>query len=98
MGQFKIDLPGNRKGDVRWGRVMRTTSLFRLLPWVKGKVDTRTGYLIKVEPAVERETEYRLFRTNEGSWSQDEDGRVALEGETMLAIKKAIEEQEKTAN
>ena len=94
MGQFVINLPDNRKGDVRWGKVVKTASLLRLLPWVKGNVEEKTGYLIKVEPAVEQEREFRLFRTKEGNWSQDEDGKIGLAGETILAIKKAIEAHE----
>ena len=96
MGQFNISLPDNRKGEVRWGKVVKTASLLRLLPWVKGNVEEKTGYVIKVEPLVANETEFRLFRTKGGGWYQDEDGRIGLEGETILAIKKAIEAHEES--
>ena len=94
MGQFTISLPDNRTGKVKWGKVVKTASLLRLLPWIKGNVEEKTGYLIKVEPAVEHGAEFRLFRTKEGNWSQDEDGKIALAGETIQAIKKAIEAHE----
>ena len=98
MGQFNIGLPQNRKGNVRWGKVIKTTSLLRLLPWIKGKPEEKTGYIIKIEPALEHKTEFRLFKTKEGNWSQDEDGRIPLEGETIQFIRKAIEDHEKRSD
>jgi len=56
--------------------------------------EEKTGYIIKVEPAAGNKRDFRLFKTKEGRWSLDADGRVKLAGETVLAIKKAIEEHE----
>ena len=94
MGRFNINLPDNRHGNVRWGKATKISNLFRLLLGIKGNIDEKTGYFVKIEPALEKEVEFRLFRTKEGNWFQDEDGSIPLEGETMLSIKKAIEEQE----
>jgi len=94
MGQFNISLPGNRTGDVRWGNVTKKDILLNLLPWRKMNQEEKTGYIIKVEPAAGNKREFRLFKTKEGRWSLDADGRVKLAGETVLAIKKAIEEHE----
>ena len=98
MGQFNINLPDNRKGNVRWGKTMKISTLFRLLPWIKGNLDEKTGYFVNIEPSIGKDSEYRLFKTKEGSWFQDEEGKIPLEGETMLSIKKAIEEHEKISN
>lgn len=95
MGHFRISLPGNRTGEVRWGKVIKISSLVRWLPWLNGNIDKKIGYFIRVEPAVEQKTEYRLFKTKEGNWFADEDGRLPITSETMLEIKDAIEAHEK---
>jgi hypothetical protein len=96
MGHFTISLPNNVKGDVRWGKVMKKgTHFFNLfLPWKKINREEKTGYIIKVDPAVENRAEYRFFKTKEGNWSQDVEGIKQLESETEIAIRKAIEAHE----
>ncbi|MEJ7739952.1 MAG: hypothetical protein WKF97_21220 [Chitinophagaceae bacterium] len=97
MGRFEISLPDNIKGEVRSGKVIKMQKGFLdlLLPWKKVNREEKTGYIIKVKSTVENNTEYRLFKTTEGNWSQDADGLIKMEGETAMAIKKAIEEHEK---
>ncbi len=99
MGYFTIKLPNNIEGEVRWGNVSRLDKqLFRLLlPWKKFKQNPKIGYIVKPKSAFVNETEYRLFRTQEGHWSLDAAGRVQVDEPIALYIKKAIEDHEKTS-
>jgi hypothetical protein len=99
MGYFTINLPNNIQGEVRWGTVSRLDKqLFKvLLPWRKFHRESRTGYIIKLKSAFVNETEYRLFRTEEGHWSVDPDGKLEVNEPIALSIRKAIEEHEKTS-
>lgn len=94
MGHFTINLPDNRLAEVRRGTVRKLGSPLDVLPWRKIKRVEKTGYIITIQPAIQRKNEYRLFRTKEGQWSHDADGRIQLADETTLAIKKAILEYE----
>ena len=96
MGYFTINLPNNIHGEVRWGKVSKLDKqLFTLLqPWRKFQLETKTGYIIKLSSAFVNETEYKLFKSPEGIWSQDADGKVQLQEPIALAIRKAIEEHE----
>jgi hypothetical protein len=89
MGYFEIDLPENKKGEVRWGilRKMRL-SFFR-----KQEPDSKKGYIVYVTDA-ESKREYRLFKSRDGEWSRDPDGKVKLEDDNEISIKNAIVEKE----
>ena len=89
MGHFTINLPGNRVGEVFWGKVRKLE-----FPFLWKSKDEKTGYIIRINPGESR-NEYRLFKTKEGRWSQDPDGLVEVEDETTLAIKQAIEQHTK---
>jgi hypothetical protein len=99
MGYFTINLPNNIEGEVRWGKVVKLDKqLFKLLlPWKKFNLDSKTGYIVKLKSAFVNTTEYRLFQTKEGAWSQDADGKVEVEDSIALAIRRAIEDHEKTS-
>ena len=77
MGHFTIDLPQNRKGDVRWGKVTKVYipffALFRRKSLTR---DEKTGYIIKVISAEEEKMEYRLYMSKEGNWFQDAAGTL----------------------
>ena len=45
MGQFTISLPGNRMGDVRWGKVVKTASFFNLTALGKRECRGKDGLL-----------------------------------------------------
>jgi hypothetical protein len=91
MGHFTINLPDNRVGDVRYGKVRKLQFPFRWL-FRKSSVD-KTGYVVKLHPPSESHSEYRLFKTNDGRWFQDPDERISLADETAMAIKEAIEKR-----
>ena len=92
MGHFKINLPDNRVGDVRYGKVEKLEFPFR---WLFGKSSVdKTGYIVKLHPPSESHSEYRLFKTNDGRWFQDPDERISLADETAIAIKEAIEKRD----
>jgi hypothetical protein len=99
MGYFTINLPNNIQGEVRWGKVsMLDKQLFKvLLPWKKFNQESKTGYIIKLKSAFVNETQYRLFRSQEGHWSQDANGKLEVNEPIALSIRKAIEEHEKTS-
>lgn len=89
MGYFEIDLPENKKGEVRWGILRKMQfSFFR-----KQKSDSKKGYIVYVTDALSRR-EYRLFKSQDGEWSRDPDGKVKLEDATEITIKNAIVEKE----
>lgn len=97
MGYFTINLPNNIEGEVRWGKVTKLDKqvLSLLQPWKKFIRESKTGYIIKLKSAFVNETEYKLFQTKEGKWSQDADGEVEVKEPIALAIRRAIEEHEK---
>jgi hypothetical protein len=99
MGYFTISLPNNLQGEVRWGKVFNKEKavLNLLVPWKKAIMEQKTGYIVKLRSAFVKETEYKLFQSKEGHWSQDADGRLEVEDPVALAIRKAIEEHEKTS-
>jgi hypothetical protein len=92
MGHFTIKLPNNRLGDVRWGKVRKVALPFGWL-FQKDK-DVKTGYIIKLSPGIVNQNEYRLFKTKDGRWFHDPDGKKPVEDEASIAIKQAIEQQE----
>ena len=65
------------------------------MPRKRTKPELTTGYVIKLKSAFVNETEYRLFKTEEGAWFQDERGKVEVKEPVTLAIKRAIEDHEK---
>jgi len=93
MGYFTINLPDSRHGEVRWGKVRKLQLPFLWLS--KKNRDEKTGYIITVNSAIEGISEYRLFKTKEGIWSHDPDGRNQVEDKIALAIRDAIEQREK---
>jgi hypothetical protein len=79
---------------VRWGKVRNLQLPFL---WLSRKNrDEKTGYIIKVSPAQDGSSEYTLFKTKQGIWSQDADGRKPVEDKIALTIKEAIEQHDKT--
>jgi hypothetical protein len=58
--------------------------------------ESKTGYIVKLKSAFVNETDYRLYQSKDGHWPQDVDGEVALNEPIALAIRKAIEDHEKT--
>lgn len=95
MRRFDISLPNNVRGEVRWGTVRKIDNkinlLLDLLPWRTLDREEKTSYVITVEPATEREREYRLFKSKAGQWTQDAEGTIPLKHETLLALQTAIE-------
>lgn len=92
MGHFMIDLPENKKGDVRWGTVSKKhLSLFKRR---KEENWSKTGYIVKIIDD-KNQVEYRLFKSKNGEWSTDEDGNNHLNNEVLFSIQKGIIEREK---
>ena len=92
MGHFTIKLPNNRLGDVRWGKVRKIALPFGWL--LKKDKDAKTGYIIRVSQGIGNQREYRLFKTKDGKWFHDPDGKIPVEDEAAIAIKQAIDYQE----
>jgi hypothetical protein len=93
MGHFTIDLPENKKGDVRWGKVAKIQfSLFH-----KSKSESKRGYIVHVTNPNSK-TEYRLFKSQTGEWFKDPEGKNELDDNTLIQIKNAIIAKEKELN
>jgi hypothetical protein len=89
MGHFEIDLPENKKGEVQWGSLRKMQfSFFR-----KHKSELKKGYVVFVQNANTRK-EYRLFKSENGEWSIDPDGKIKLQDTVHIEIKNAILEKE----
>ena len=93
MGHFTIALPNNQQGDVRCGTIRKKALYLGLFGSNKQHNETKKGYIVTVEPATENKREYRLLKNKTGEWTDDDNAgfRVAIEDETTLAIKKAID-------
>jgi hypothetical protein len=96
MGRFTIYLPNNITGEVRCGKAAKLNRMFisSFLPWKKGRSVGKTIYTILIQSNTIYQLEYRLFKTREGYWSEDVEGKEELEAPLVLAIIKAIEEHE----
>lgn len=92
MGHFIIDLPGNTRGDVRWGTV--TKKHFSLFKRRKEESWSKKGYIVKTTDE-KNQAEYRLFKSKNGEWSTDEEGNNPLNNEVLFSIQRAIIEKEK---
>ncbi|HEY4936885.1 MAG TPA: hypothetical protein VII44_09910 [Puia sp.] len=89
MGHFIIDLPENKKGDVRWGMLHKMQfSFFR-----KNKSDSKIGYIVNVSDS-NGKMEYRLFKSQNDEWSKDPEGKMELDDNTLTLIKNAIIQKE----
>jgi hypothetical protein len=95
MGHFTIDLPENKKGDVRWGTVSKKH--FSLFKRRKEENWSKRGYIVKLTDE-KNQAEYRLFRSKNEEWSTDEDGNNPLNNEVLFSLQKAIIEKENELN
>lgn len=97
MAQFFIELPNNRRGNVRTGikRKEQKSLLHVLLPWKKINEEEKLAYIVEVNPADDIR-EYRLLKTKDGKWLQEGEDKWLCEGDGKLnlLIKKAIDEHE----
>jgi hypothetical protein len=94
MGHFIIDLPENKRADVRWGKVFKKRSLSSLFH--KNKSEYKKGYIVNIIDS-NIKTEYRFFKSQIDEWSKDPDGQIKLD-KTDLHIRDAIIEKEKELN
>lgn len=94
MGRFIINLPGNLHGEVRTGTVRKVGFNLNIFSKKKHTNEQKTGYIVRVG----NQQEYRLFKSTDGTWSQDEDGEKELGSGIYLTIKEAIIEKETIAN
>lgn len=97
MGHFTIDLPAERKGKVRFGKILReTVNFFDLFQRRGYNKEERTGYIIKIAPAAGDKKIYHLLRSGKGEWLTESGGgfQIAEDDEISIAIKLAIDEYE----
>ncbi len=110
MAQFTIDLPGNLRGNVRSGRIIRKrVPLFKLWQMIKRTkiiVDNeeRLGYIVNIEPSAGNRREYFLCRRNDDKkWLTAEEKKMIMpkekwpeleEDDISAEIKKAIDKYE----
>ena len=48
------------------------------------KNEPKTGYLVKIAP----NAEHQLFKSKNGEWTKDVDGKIALNDEPLISIRK----------
>lgn len=96
MGHFKIELPNNLQGDVRWGTIRKKIFFLDFFRKTRLNNNVKKGYIVKIEVATNDQKEYRLLKTKEGQWTFEDDGgfRVTPEDHISLAIKNAIDHYE----
>lgn len=93
MGNFIITLPNNSQWTVKSGCVFKKTSLLDFFKKNKSNNHKRKGYVIVNKS---EQKEYRLLKTSEGNWSDKEEaGFNIYNDDTVVSIKKAIDELEK---
>ena len=93
MGHFTIDLPENKKGDVRWGTMSKMQfSFFR-----GNKSESKRGYIVNVTDDKSK-TEYRLFKSRNGEWSKDPEGKIQIDDNTLILVRNAIIKRENELN
>jgi hypothetical protein len=97
MGQFIIDLPNNRHGEVRWGTIRKKSLFLGLFKKAQPGNEVKKGYIIKIEPASNNQKEYRLLKTKEGDWTSEDNGgfQVTPDDQISAEIKKAIDNYER---
>lgn len=98
MGQFRITLPNNQYGDVRWGSVSRKqVNLLELLRLKRDKLRKNVGYIVKVRPVLGDIPEYHFMKSREGRWLAKSDCEWVREGDGSMSdtIKLAIDEFER---
>ena len=96
MGQFTIQLPDGRQGDVRWGTVKKKRRLLDFFSKNKPKAETKTGYIVRMGADKKKGEEYWLFKSKAGHWSKDAEGEQELNTDLYRAIKNAISEKEQS--
>ena len=98
MAQYFITLPNNRQGNVKTGIKRKETKSFMhlFLPWKKLDKEEKIAYIVEVLPMYDI-SEYRLLKTKEGKWLNEEEDKWLRHGEATFhsAIKKAIDEYER---
>jgi hypothetical protein len=93
MGHFTITLPNNSQWVVKSGYVFKKTLLLDFFKKNESHNYKRKGYVVMNKS---EQKEYRLLKTPEGNWSDKEEaGFNIYNDETVVSIKKAIDELEK---
>ena len=90
MAHFIIDLPEDIQCKVHYGRVFK--KYFNLNPFKKSgpKEEPKIGYLIELNSATIKNKKYMLYKSKDGNWSKDPDGKIGIDEKILLDIKEAI--------
>jgi hypothetical protein len=84
MGYFTLNLPGNKKGDVRFGPVKKMKTIshrFRR----RNFDEEQLGYIVKVDTGYINERIYYLLKTRDGFWIDE------FDSDATNIIKKTID-------
>jgi hypothetical protein len=93
MGHFTINLPENKLGNVRSGKVRHK----QILPFSKSKkLEHKTGYIVRVPG--ENEEVYTLYKSKDGRWTTDIQGEKELESYIHFYLKYFIIERENSSH
>jgi hypothetical protein len=96
MGHFTIKLPENKLGDVQYGIVRRKGISLNLFSKQKVKLEPKIGYRVIVgekNPEV-----YWLYKSKDGKWSTDVEGKKDIDSYIYMYMKYFISEQEMEIN
>lgn len=92
MGHFIICLPENQRADVHFGKVRKLQ-----FPLFSKNKEEKRGYIVRVTNS-ENGIEFHLFKSTNGKWSKDADGKAGLNENILFLIKDAIMEKENELN
>lgn len=93
MGHFIINLPGNQRGDVRWGTIRKMPLFSHFLKSKKSNIGIKKGYIVTIDATGTEPKEYRLLKTGDGNWTSESDGgfQCTPGDEMSTSIKTAID-------
>lgn len=94
MGHFTIKLPENKLGDVRYGIVRKKGINLNLFSKQKVKLEPKIGYRV----IVDKDEEYWLYKSKEGRWTTDVEGKKDIDSYIHMYLKYFICEREVDEN
>jgi hypothetical protein len=93
MGHFIIDLLENNRADVRFGTVYKNQFSFFRRRKISQPEYPKKGYIVRLLDS-EAKIQYQLFKSKDGVWSKDPEGKMPLDNHTLIQIKNAIIKKE----
>jgi aromatic ring-cleaving dioxygenase len=94
MGHFTIKLPENKLGNVRYGIVRKAGIRLNLFSKQKVKPEPKIAYKVIVADKKKKSEVYWLYKSKEGKWTTDIEGRKDIDSYIHIYLKYFISEIE----